>query len=476
MTLPPDAADIPAGVRYGSAQGRWLLLAAILGSAMAGIDATVVNVALPRIGAEFDAPFATLQWTVSDYALTLASFILLGGVLGDRYGRRRVFLVGTVWFATASLLCGLAPDTTTLVLARAVQGIGAALLTPGSLAILQSSFVPADRARAVGAWTGLLGVATATGPLLGGLMVDTVGWRWVFFLNIPLAALVVAVSLRHVPASRPARPTSRLDWPGAALGALALGAITVAPTEAAQGVTTAPVVAAAIVAVVAGGLFVVVERRASDPMLPFSVFRSRRFSAVNAVTFVVYGGFGAVMLLLVVQLQVVVGWSGAQAGTAMVPATILMLLLSPRSGALAARLGPRPQLTLGPCVQACGIALMTRIGADASFVTDVLPAVLVFGSGLTIMVAPLTATALAAVPDGQAGLASGVNNAVARTGNLLAVAAVPPLAGLVGRVYDDPAAFDRGFGVAMWISAAVVLAGGALAAFTLGEDSSPTSA
>lgn len=460
------------GVRFGTARGRWLLVATILGSAMAGIDTTVVNVALPWIGREFSAPFATLQWTVSAYTLTLAALILVGGVLGDRYGRRRIFLVGVAWFALASMVCGLAPSAEVLVGARAVQGIGGALLTPGSLAILQSSFAAEDRARAVGAWSGLLGVATAVGPLLGGWMVDGIGWRWVFFLNLPVAVVVTLVTRRWVPESGGggsvgAARGRRLDWPGAALGALALAGLTYALTEVGQGAASTAVLVAAAVAVLAAAAFAVREHRTADPMLPFAVFRSRQFSAVNAVTLVVYGGFGAVMLLLVVELQVVAGYPATAAGMAMLPATILMMLLSSRSGALAARIGPRLQLTVGPAIQALGIALMTRIHEGASYLTDVLPAVLVFGIGLSTMVAPLTATALAAAPDEHAGLASGVNNAVARTGNLLAVAAVPPLAGLAGRSYADPAVFDQGFGVAMWISAGTVLAGAVLAGLTI---------
>lgn len=459
-------APAPEGVHYGTSQGRWLLLGTILGSAMAGIDSTVVNVALPRIGADFGAPFATLQWVVSAYVLTLAALILVGGVLGDRFGHRRIFLIGAVWFAAASAACGLAPTAECLVTARFVQGIGAALLTPGSLALLQASFAKDDRGRAVGAWSGLLGVATALGPLLGGWMVDTVGWRWAFLVNLPVAAVVVLVSLRHVPESK-GSARGRLDLTGAALGALTLAALTVALTEL-QGGASQTVLIAAAVAVAAAVAFLVVERRTSDPMLPLGLFRHRAFTSVNAVTFVVYGGFGAVLMLLVLQLQVVAGYSALTAGMAMLPSTALMMLLSARSGALAQKIGPRLQLAIGPVLQAAGIALFTRVHAGANYVTDVLPAVLVFGLGLSTMVAPLTATALAAVPDEQAGLASGVNNAVARTGNLVAVAAVPPLAGIVGAAYTDPALFDPGFARAMWISAAVVLAGGVLAFFTIG--------
>ncbi len=459
-----------APLALDSASGRWLLLAAILGSGLAGIDATVVNVALPAIGTGLDADFATLQWTVSAYALTLASFILVGGVLGDRFGRRRVFVAGVVWFALASLGCGLAPSAPLLVAARALQGVGAALLTPGSLAMIQASFGPEDRARAIGAWSGLGGVATAAGPFLGGWLVEVASWRWVFLINAPLAALVVWIALRRVPETRDPGAEGEVDVAGAALGALALGSFTWALIALGEDGRGAAPLAVAGLGLVAGAAFVQVERHARHPMLPLGAFRSGQFRAANAVTFVVYGGFGVVFLLLVVQLQVVSGFSPVAAGTAMLPITLVMLLLSSRSGALAARIGPRLQMATGPVVCALGLVLMLRVGAGASYAADVLPAVLVFGLGLAVMVSPLTATALAAAPPGHAGLASGVNNAVARTAGLAAVAAIPALAGLGGRVYDDPPAFDAGFETALWICVGVLLAGGALAAATIRND------
>ncbi|MBM6399727.1 DHA2 family efflux MFS transporter permease subunit [Phycicoccus sonneratiae] len=461
---------VTRGLPLGSPGGRWLLVASILGSALAGIDATVVNVALPAIGQSLDADFATLQWTVSAYALTLAAFILLGGVLGDRFGRRRVFVVGVVWFAAASLLCGAAPDAGLLVAARALQGVGAALLTPGSLAMIQASIAPEDRGRAIGAWSGLGGVATAIGPFLGGWLVQSFSWRWVFLVNVPLAAVVVALAVRHVPESRDPGAGGPVDVTGAVLGALALGGATYALISAGESGASPAVLLAAAVGVVAGTAFVVVERRAASPMLPLDAFRRPQFRAANLVTFVVYGGLGAVFLLLVVQLQVVSGFSPLAAGTALLPVTGVMLLLSSRSGALAARLGPRRQMAAGPVVAAVGVLLMLRLGPGASYLVDVLPAVLVLGLGLVTMVSPLTATALAAAPAEHAGMASGVNNAVARTAGLLAVAVVPAVAGLSGRAYDDPAAFDAGFGVAMWVSAAALAAGGVIAALTVRDD------
>ena len=449
-------------VTFASPQGRWLLLATILGSGLAGIDATVVNVALPAIGESFDSSFTTLQWTVTAYSFTLAAFILLGGGLGDRLGRRRVFVVGVVWFASASLLCGIAPSAGVLVAARALQGVGAALLTPGSLAMLQASFVPDDRARAIGAWSGLGGVATAVGPFLGGWLVDVASWRWVFWINLPLAALVVWIAARHVPESRDVHATRGLDLAGAALGALTLGGLSFGLIEAGAGGALA--LPAGLLGVLAGVAFVVVERRAAHPMLPPDVFRSAQFTAANAVTFVAYAAIGVAFFLLVIALQVVAGYGPVAAGTALLPITLVMLTLSARSGALASRIGPRLQMTVGPLVCALGFLMLLRVGRDTSYLHDVVPAVVVIGLGLATMVAPLTATALASAPDEHAGLASGVNNAVARTGGLVAVAGVPALAGLDGQVYADPVAFGDGFAAALWVCAGLMVVAGVLAA------------
>lgn len=459
-----------AGLRLRSGRGRWVLLMTILGSGMAGIDATIVNVALPEIGRTFDTSFTTLQWVVTAYALTLAAFILIGGVLGDRYGRRRVFVIGVVWFALASLACGLAPTAATLVLARALQGIGGALLTPGSLAMIQSAFAREDRARAIGAWAGFGGVATAIGPFVGGWLIEVASWRWAFLINLPLAVVVLLIAARHSPSDRPEGGRGRLDVIGAGLGVLTLGGLTYAVTGAGGDGLGPAGVSAAVVGVASAVAFIVHERRAPDPMLPLGIFASSRFSTVNAVTFVVYGGMGVVFLLLVIQLQVVSGWGAVAAGIATLPTTALMMLFSARSGELASRIGPRLQMGVGPLAMAGGILLLLRIGPDADYLRDVLPGVLVFGLGLTAMVAPLTAAALATAPDEHAGLASGINNAVARTGGLIGVAAIPSLTGLTGQVVDDPVGFDAGFRVAMLSCAAVVAAGGLLAAVALRND------
>jgi len=448
----------------GTARGRWVLLAAVLGSGIALLDATVVNVALPTLGRELDADLGDLQWTVNAYVLMLAALILLGGSLGDRFGRRRVFVVGALWFGVASLLCGLAPSVEALIAARALQGVGAALLTPGSLALIQACFVPADRARAVGAWSGLGGIAAAVGPFVGGLLVE-VSWRLVFLINLPLCVVVVVVALRHVPESRDPQANPRIDVAGALLGALGLAGVTYALVSAGGRGASVTVLTTGLAGLAGLVAFLSVERRSAHPMLPLGVFASRQFTAGNAVTFAVYAALGGVFFLLVVQLQVVAGFSPLAAGTSLVPITVLMLVLSPRAGALSARTGPRLPMTVGPLLCAVGVLLLRRVDADAGYLTDVLPGVVVFGLGLSATVAPLTVTVLAAAPDRLAGVASGVNNAVARTAGLLAVAVLPLAAGLPGP--DDPVGFDRGFDRAMVLAAALLAVGAVVSALAI---------
>lgn len=450
-------------VRLGTARGRWVLAATVLGSGMAMLDGTVVNVALPRIGRDLGASLASLQWTVNGYMLTLAALILLGGSLGDRYGRRRVFLIGVCWFAAASALCALAPNIQILILARTLQGIGGALLTPGSLAMLQAVFHPDDRAGAVGTWSGLGGVASAVGPFLGGWLVGGPGWRWIFVLNVPLAAVVIAVTTRHVPETRDPEATGRFDVLGAVLAALALAGVTYALTEAGRGYSWL----AAISGVSFGVAFVIAEQHSPNPMLPLELFHSRVFTSINLVTLCVYAAFSGIFLLLVLQLQTVGGFSPLSSGVSLVPITVLMLLFSRRSGQLGRRLGPRLPLTVGPMLCAAGVLMMLRIGPGASYWTDVLPAVVILGCGMTLLVAPLTATVLAAVEVRRAGIASGINNAAARAAGLIAVAALPTLAGLSGSAYRDPSAVNSGFRTAMLICAGLLMAGGLLALATV---------
>ncbi|WP_433256256.1 MFS transporter [Streptosporangium sp. CA-135522] len=450
-------------IRLDSARGRWVLLTTVLGSGMALLDGTVVNVALPALGESLDADMAGLQWTVNAYTLTLAGLILLGGSLGDRYGRRKVFLIGVAWFALASALCGLAPNVEMLIAARALQGVGGALLTPGSLAIIQASFVREDRPRAIGAWSGLGGVAAAVGPLLGGWLVETAGWRWVFLINLPLAVLVVAVAARHVPESRDVTATGRFDVLGAVLAALALAGI----TYGLIGLQPIPLVAGCLL----GAAFVWLQiRRSPDALVPVGVFASKVFTAVNLVTFVMYAAMGVVFFLLVVELQVAAGFSPVLAGSSMIPMTILMLLLSSRAGELAKRIGPRLPMTGGILICAAALLLMSRIGPGSDYLTDVLPTTALFGLGVSAAVAPLTATVLASAEERYAGVASGVNNAVARTGGLLAVAAIPPLAGLTGDAFHDPVVFTTGFHTTMLISAAMMAAAALIAFLSIREN------
>ncbi|MDY7100731.1 MAG: MFS transporter [Actinomycetota bacterium] len=457
-------------LRSDSAAGRWVVATTVLGSAVAMLTATVVNVALPAMADGLDADAAALQWIVNGYLLTLASLILVGGALGDRYGRRRVYRIGVAWFAVASLLCAVAPSAELLVVARVLQGVGGALLTPGSLAIIEASFHPDDRSRAIGAWSGLGGIAGAVGPLVGGLLVDVVSWRAVFLINVPVALAVVVLAGRFVPESRDGAANGPPDIVGALTGAVALGGVTYALIEGSSGGAGGPVVAALAAAVLAAAAFVVTERRVAAPMLPRGIFADRQFGAANLVTFVVYGALGGAFFLVSIHLQVSLGYSPLAAGAAQLPITLLMLVLSSRAGALAHRIGPRRPLTFGPATIAAGLALYATVGAGDRYLTGVLPAVVVFGLGLSLTVAPVTSTALAAADEDHAGAASGVNNAVARAAQLLAVAALPALAGLTGDRLNEADGLADGFPVAMRIAAGCALAGGAIAWLFIRDD------
>jgi EmrB/QacA subfamily drug resistance transporter len=449
-------------LRMGTAAGRWVLATTVLGSGLVMIDGTVVNVALERIGTDLDADFAGLQWTVNAYTLTLAALILLGGSLGDHLGRRRIFLIGVAWFALASLACGLAPNIELLVAGRALQGVGGALLTPGSLALISASFHGPDRAAAIGAWSGLGGIAGAVGPFLGGWLVEW-SWRAVFLINLPLAAVIIAVALRHVPESRDAESAPGLDHTGTVLAVAGLAALTYGLTGLGERGPEPLLLLATAVGVLALAAFVLVERRSPHPLVPPELFRDATFSAANLATVLIYGALGVVFLLLVLELQIVAGFSPLAAGTALLPVTLVMLVFSARAGALAGRIGPRLPMTVGPLVSAAGLLLLLRVDASASWLGDVLPAMLVFGAGLALTVAPLTAAVLDAAPDRYAGAASGVNNAVARAAGLLAVAVVPGIAGISGAVYMDPVAFDSGYRIGIVIGAGLLVAAAVLA-------------
>jgi EmrB/QacA subfamily drug resistance transporter len=460
-------AEPTPGIAFESAAGSWLLTVAVAGSGMAFLDSTVVNVALPDIGRDFNASTSALQWILNGYLLTLASLILLGGSLGDRYGRRRIFVLGVWLFTAASLLCAIAPSAELLIFARLVQGVGGALLTPGSLAILEASFRPGDRARAIGAWSGLGGVAGALGPLVGGYLIGAISWRAIFVINLPIGIFVAWAATRHVPETSDPMASGRIDLRGAALAALGLAGTTYALIEAPGQGASAAVLASAIAGVVALVAFFVAERRTPNPMLPLEIFRSRQFSAANGVTFVVYAALGGVFFLLVSFLQISLGYTPIEAGAASLPVTLLMLLFSARSGALAQRIGARVPLTVGPLVIALGLLWMTQIEPGDSYITAILPPVIVFGIGLTLVVAPVTATVLAAADSRHSGVASGVNNAVARVAGLLAVAVLPVVAGLTGDSFYDPAKMTDGFHMGMVVCAALSALGGILAWFTI---------
>jgi EmrB/QacA subfamily drug resistance transporter len=371
-----------------------------------------------------------------------------------------------LWFGTASALCAIAPSTGVLIAARILQGVGGALLTPGSLAILEVVLRPEDRARAIGMWSGATGIGAAIGPVAGGGIVDAVGWRWIFVINVPLALFVAWIAQRHIPETTAPPAAGKLDLTGATLATVGLAAVTYALTAAPDGMG-ATVVTIAVVGVVALVSLIVVERREASPMLPLELFKRRRFAGANVVTFVVYGGLGGVFFLLIVLLQVVLGYSPVEAGASTLPITALMLLFSSRAGMLAQRIGPRIPLTLGPLVIAAGMLMMRSIGPGDGYVTGVLPPLIVFGIGLTLTVAPVTATALAAAGDDRAGTASAVNNAVARTAQLLALAVLPAAAGLSGDDLRIPSALLDGFDVAMLISAILAATGGLLAWLTI---------
>jgi EmrB/QacA subfamily drug resistance transporter len=455
---------------YRSRQGRWALIATVGGSALASIDTTVVGIALPAIGRDLDTGLSSLQWVITAYTLTLAGLLLVAGALGDRYGRRRVFTVGIIWFALASLLCGVASNPSALIGARALQGVGAALLTPGSLAILQAAFAPADRGKAIGAWSGLTGLASAVGPFLGGWLIQAASWRLIFAVNLPIALAVAVIARRHVPESRDPEAVGRVDLAGGSLVTLSLVGLTYGLIQGSATGWTDPLV---LTALTLGGVllaaFVGWEHRTRSPILPLHLFTSAQFSATNLVTFVVYGALGGALFLLPIQLQEVSGYTPLQAGISLLPVTVMMLLLSARSGAVAARIGPRLPMTVGPVLVGIGLALFTRIDATGTYLTQVLPGVTVLGLGLAVTVAPLTATVLAAVPAQHAGVASAVNNDVARAAALIAVAVLPAAAGITGSAYLDPTRFGAGFHKAAVFCAVLCVLAGGLAAIAVSD-------
>lgn len=458
------------GLALDRADGRWVLTATVLGSAIVFLTSTVVNVALPAIGRGLGADTAEIQWVINGYLLALASLILIGGSLGDRFGRSKLLTLGSAAFAATSLLCGVSPSTGWLITFRVLQGVAAALLVPASLAIIQASFRPEDRGRAIGAWSALSGIAAAIGPVLGGWLIDTGSWRWLFFLNVPVALAVVVLALRKVPETRDPH-AERLDVPGALAALVGLGALSWSLIHGPSVGWTEPLAwGSAGLGIVAVLVFLVIQRRSDHPMMPLDMFADDQFSAANGITFVVYAALGAVFFLLVVYLQTGLGYSALGAGLALLPITALMLVLSPRAGDVAQRRGARKPLTVGPLLLAGGMALMAVIRPGDGYFTTVFPAVVVFGLGLSATVAPVTTAVLAAADKGRSGVASGINNAVARTAQLVAVAVVPWIAGLSEDEIHQQAALAEGFPRAMYAMAALALVGAGLAWLTVNDE------
>jgi EmrB/QacA subfamily drug resistance transporter len=402
-----------------------ILVAAILGTTVVTVDATVVNVALPAIEEDLGGGLAGQQWTANAYLVTLGSLLLIGGSLGDIFGERRVFALGVAGFGATSLACALAPTVEVLVAARALQGVAGAVLTPAALAVIVANFAPDERGKAVGAWTAWGGIGTVLGPLVGGQLVDAASWRWIFAINVPIVIVTIILILRVVPEGRERDPDARVDVVGALLCALGLAGMTFGLIEQPLRGWGDPVVVLplAIGALLFAG-FLIWEARTSHPMLPLALFRRHNFAIGNLETFAMYGGLGLLFFFLILFLQQVAGYSALAAGTASLPVTLLMFALSMRFGALADRHGPRFFMGVGPLVTAAGLALFLRLDEDVDYLTDLLPALIVFGIGLSMTVAPLTATVLADADDSNAGIASGVNNAIARVASLVAIAAV----------------------------------------------------
>jgi EmrB/QacA subfamily drug resistance transporter len=453
----------PMNLALDSIAGRRAIAAAAIGSGMGFLDGSVVNAALPAIRKDFGGGLAGQQWVVTGYLLTLGSLLVVGGALGDRFGRRRMYVIGLVGFSTTSALCGIAPGIGVLAAARLLQGVAGALMVPASLAMLSSVFAPSDRAAAIGRWSGLAGVATALGPFLGGWLIDIGSWRWIFLINVPLAVVAARLAVRWVPDTR-SDDRAPLDFLGAGLLSFGLAGVVYALVEGPGAHWRASDIGVGVGGVVLLVAFVVVEATRRHPMVPLSLFSNRTFAGTNLVTFVVWGAIGAVFFLLTLQLQTTLGYSALEAGAASLPISVSLLLFSQHSGALAQRIGPRLQMTVGPMLIGVGFALLSRVQPGRSYLTTVLPGILVLACGMTATVAPLTATVLGAVSERHSGLGSAINNATARIASLLAIAALPAATGL-----DTNAAgsIATGFSTAMFVCGTMAIVGGVIAWATI---------
>ncbi|HEV7703720.1 MAG TPA: DHA2 family efflux MFS transporter permease subunit [Gemmatimonadaceae bacterium] len=463
-------------LKLHSAAGRWVVAGSVLGSGAVFLESSVVNVALPAIARDFHVGVVGLQWVINGYLLTLSALMLLGGALGDRFGRPRVFAIGCVAFALASAGCALAPELVSLVALRVVQGAAGALLVPNSLAMLDTAFAGEERGAAIGQWAAWSAVSTAAGPFAGGWLVDALNWRWVFSAVILFALVAALIVVRHIAsgkvksaAGRDAR--ERIDYLGAALGTLALAGIVGALMSGpAIGFRDWRVLAAGAGGVVCMVAFIFAERRARTPILPLSIFRSQQFSGVNATTFLVYAALSGLFFLLMPQLQGNLKYSALRAGAALTPANVIMLVFSPIAGRASARVGPRVLMTTGALIAAIGMVLFARVQPGASYVKTILPAIVIFGIGLSVLVAPLTSAVLSAVKESDTGIASGINNAIARLAGLIATAALPLAAGIGGSAKLEGAAFAAGYGRAMLICAGLCATGALVALITVRSD------